>query len=160
MIKRRAVYPGTFDPITYGHIDIIKRAFELFDEVFIAVAKNTEKEPLFKTEERLALTKQATKEFKGVHVETFDGLVVKYAASKGVRILIRGLRATSDFDYEFQMALTNQKLAPNIETIYLMPSETYFYISSRLIKEIARLGGNIEYFVPSFVAKKLKEKLA
>jgi len=160
MMKRRAVYPGTFDPITYGHIDIIKRAFQLFDEVYIAVAENAEKKPLFSFDERTRFVKQATKQMKGIRIEGFDGLIVKYAQKKGIRILLRGLRAISDFDYEFQMALTNRKLAPQVETIFLMPSETYFYISSRLIKEIAHLGGNIKAFVPSFVAEALKEKIA
>jgi pantetheine-phosphate adenylyltransferase len=158
-MKKKAVYPGTFDPVTNGHIDVIRRALKLFDTVYVAIVQNTAKNTLFTPEERKALLEQATKDFKGVHVEIFDGLVVEYARKKGVFTLIRGLRAISDFDYEFQLALTNRKLNTDIETIFLMPSEDNFYISSKLIKEIAVLKGSADKFVPGFVARELTKKL-
>jgi pantetheine-phosphate adenylyltransferase len=158
-MKNRAVYPGTFDPVTYGHIDVIRRARKLFDTIYIAIAQNTEKTSLFTPFERMQLLKKATRNLKGVHVEVFDGLVVEYAKKKQVQTLIRGLRAISDFDYEFQMALMNRKLCQQIGTIFLMPSEDNFYISSRLIKEVAILKGDVKQFVPPFVAKKLVQKL-
>ena len=154
--KRRALYPGSFDPVTYGHMDVINRARELFDEVHVAIATNDEKNPLFPVEDRVQLLKQAVKGKKGITVSTFDGLIVDYARANKIGILIRGLRATSDFDYEFQMALTNRELASYIDTIFLMPSEKHFYLSSRLIKEISRLGGDVSKFVPPFVARALK----
>ena len=156
--ERVALYPGSFDPLTYGHMDLIDRALELFDKVYVAIVKNQEKTALFSTQERLELVKKALKG-KNVVVEAFDGLVVRYAAKNQIRTMIRGLRATSDFDYEFQMALTNRGLAKDIDTIFLMPSESHFYLSSRLVKEIARLGGSVQKFVPSFIEKALQEKL-
>ncbi|MCM8797890.1 MAG: pantetheine-phosphate adenylyltransferase [Candidatus Omnitrophica bacterium] len=158
-MKRIAIYPGTFDPITYGHIDIIKRANFLFDELIVAVVKNPPKETLFSWEERFALVKKAVKEIKGVKVEVFDGLAVDYVQRKKARIIIRGLRMISDFEYEFQMALTNRKLSPTIETIFMMPSEAYSYLSSRLIKEAGTLGAKLSSFIPPFVEKALKRKL-
>ncbi|MBU1862530.1 MAG: pantetheine-phosphate adenylyltransferase [Candidatus Omnitrophica bacterium] len=158
-MKKRAIYPGTFDPITNGHLDVIQRALELFDTVYVAVVQNVAKKTLFSSQERLVLIKQATSGFSGLEVEAFDGLVVDFAAQKKVRTIIRGLRAISDFDYEFQMALTNRKLCPIVETIFLMPSEDNFYISSKLIKEIATLKGNVSQFVPPAVVKALKERL-
>ncbi len=157
--KRRAIYPGSFDPVTYGHIDLIRRALLLFDEVFVVVAENPEKRPLFSVEERLALMNRAVGRLKGVRVESFGGLTVTYAKRVGARSIIRGLRATSDFDYEFQMALTNRELSKEIDTVFLMPSETHFYLSSKLIKEIAERGGKVSAFVPPFVAKLLRERL-
>ena len=154
--KRRALYPGSFDPVTYGHMDIIRRARELFDEVHVAVAINDEKNPLLSVENRVQLLKETVKGKKGIIVSTFDGLIVDYARTHKIGILIRGLRATSDFDYEFQMALTNRELASDIDTIFLMPSEKHFYLSSRLIKEISRLGGDVSKFVPPFVGRALK----
>ena len=158
--KRRALYPGSFDPVTYGHIDLINRALELFEEVHVAVAFNTEKTPLFTIEERLDFLKQAVSKKRGIIVDVFKGLIVDYAKSKQIGIIIRGLRATSDFDYEFQMAITNRMLSDEIDTIFLMPSEKHFYLSSRLIREIARLGGDVSAFVPPFVKKRLDERLA
>ncbi|MBI4368280.1 MAG: pantetheine-phosphate adenylyltransferase [Candidatus Omnitrophica bacterium] len=155
--QRRALYPGSFDPVTYGHIDLIDRARQLFDEVHVAVAINNEKKPLFSFEERIKLLKQAIAGKKGVTVQGFDGLMVDFAKAKEIGTIIRGLRATSDFDYEFQMALTNRLLAEEIDTMFLMPSEKHFYLSSRLIKEISRLGGDVSKFVPPFVKKALKE---
>jgi len=158
-MKKKAVYPGTFDPVTYGHIDLIKRALKIFDTVVIAVARNAEKKPLFSVEERLAMLKQATKGMRGVEIESFDNLAVDYVRGKGSVVMIRGLRMLSDFEYEFQMALTNRKLAQDIETIFMMPSESYSYISSKLIKEAFAFGADVKDFVPSFVTKALERKL-
>lgn len=154
-----AIYPGTFDPVTYGHIDLIKRAQEIFPELIIGVAHNPHKKPLFSVKERVQMLKQAVSGFSGVSVESFDGLVVDYAARHKARVLIRGLRMLSDFEYEFQMALTNRKLDSRVETIFLMPHESYSYISSRLLKEVASLGADISSFVPGYVEKVLKKKL-
>lgn len=158
--KRIAIYPGTFDPVTFGHIDIIKTAAKMFDEVHVAIANNTGKKPLFTTQERLKFMQMATKSIPGVKVETFNGLVVNFARKKSARAMIRGIRAVSDFDYEFQMALANQKLESEIHTIFVMPSEDHFYISSRLIKEIAQFGGDVSRFVPPFVESRLRQKLS
>jgi pantetheine-phosphate adenylyltransferase len=159
MKKRRALYPGSFDPVTNGHIDLIDRARELFDEVHVAVAINGEKNPLFTIEERLAFLRQTVGRKKGVVVHAFEGLMVNFARANHIKIIIRGLRATSDFDYEFQMALTNRQLVDEIDTIFLMPSEKHFYLSSRLIKQIAGLGGDVTSFVPAFVKKVLYDRL-
>ena len=129
-----AIYPGTFDPVTYGHIDLIKRAQEIFSEVIVAVAHNPHKKPLFSTEERVQMLKKAVTGFGSIAVDDFDGLVVDYARKKKAKVLIRGLRMISDFEYEFQMALTNRKFAPDIETIFLMPQESYSYLSAKLLK--------------------------
>lgn len=158
-MKKKAVYPGTFDPITYGHIDLIKRALKIFDTVIIAVARNADKNPLFSVEERISMLRQATRGMKGVIIEGFNGLAVDYVRSKGSVVMVRGLRMLSDFEYEFQMALTNRRLAQDIETIFMMPSESYSYLSSKLIKEAFALGADVRSFVPSFVVKALKQKL-
>ncbi|HOW36602.1 MAG TPA: pantetheine-phosphate adenylyltransferase [Candidatus Omnitrophota bacterium] len=158
-MKQIAIYPGSFDPVTNGHIDLIKRATFIFGEVIVAVARSAHKQPLFSLADRLAMVKNATRGMKGVRVEAFDGLVVEYARENKVRTIIRGLRMISDFEYEFQMALTNRRLAEDIETVFLMPSERYSYLSSKLIKEAATLGADVSSFVPSFVEKKLKEQL-
>lgn len=157
---RRAVYPGSFDPVTYGHIDLIKRAARVFDEVIVAVANNIQKKPLFDTKERLGMLKEATRDIKGIRVEAFDGLVINFARENDARVLIRGLRMVSDFEYEFQMALTNRRLAEDIETVFLMPSEGHSFTSSALIKEAVALGADASSFVPEFVAKQLKKKLS
>jgi len=154
-----AIYPGTFDPVTYGHIDLIKRAQEIFPEVVVAVAHNPHKKPLFSVKERMAMLKAATADFKGIEIVDFDGLVVDYARKRKAKVLIRGLRMLSDFEYEFQMALTNRRLSADTETIFLMPQESYSYLSSRLLREAASLGADLSHFVPGFVAKALKEKL-
>jgi len=154
-----AIYPGTFDPVTYGHIDLIKRAQEIFPELIVAVAHNPHKSPIFSLEERVAMLKQATAGLKGVEISQFDGLVVDFARKHKAKVLIRGLRMISDFEYEFQMALTNRKLSPDIETIFLMPQESYSYLSSKLLKEAASLGADLSSFVPDFVEKALKKKL-
>ncbi len=159
MMTRRAVYPGTFDPVTYGHIDLIKRARKIFDQVIVAVADNPGKGPLFTVAERVALLTQATRSIPGVTVDAFDSLVVDYVRRKGARVVLRGLRMLSDFEYEFQMALTNRKLSGDVETIFMMPSEAYAYLSARLIKEAALLGADLSAFVPPFVAQALRRRL-
>ena len=158
-MKTRAIYPGTFDPVTYGHIDLIKRARRIFDEVIVAVAHNPAKAPLFSVEERVRFLRQATRSLRGVVIDHFDSLVVAYARRKGTRVVIRGLRMLSDFEYEFQMALTNRKLSGEVETIFMMPSESYAYVSARLLKEAGALGADLSAFVPSFVATALRRKL-
>jgi len=158
-MPKTAIYPGSFDPVTYGHIDLIKRATQIHDKVIIAVANNSHKSPLFSIEERLDMIKEATKDIEGIEVESFDGLVIDYAKKRKVKILIRGLRMISDFEYEFQMALTNRRLSTDVETVFLMPSEQYSYLSSTLLKEAASLGADLSSFVPAFVAKRLKNRL-
>lgn len=157
-MTRTAVYPGTFDPVTYGHLDVIKRVSALYDKVFVAVAASREKSPLFSVEERVAMMKEAASSYDNVVVESFDGLVVNYAKTKSARVVVRGLRMISDFEYEFQMALTNRKLESRVETVFMMPNESYSYLSSKLIKEVARLGADVSKFVPDKVSEKLKEK--
>lgn len=156
---QKAIYPGTFDPVTNGHIDVVKRAVRLFDEVIVAVASNPQKAPLFTTEERVEFLKGSFKNLNSVKVISFEGLIVDFARRNKINIVIRGLRMLSDFEYEFQMALTNRKLADDIETIFLMPSESYSYVSSKLLKETARLGADLSYFLPTFVEAALKKKL-
>ena len=158
-MSKIAVYPGTFDPVTYGHIDLIKRALQIFPKVIVAVAHNPHKKPLFSVSDRVSMLKKATAGFKRVEVCDFDGLVVNYARKRKAKVLIRGLRMISDFEYEFQMALTNRKLSADIETIFLMPKESYSYLSAKLLKEAASLGAHLRSFVPAFVEKALKERL-
>jgi len=158
--SRIAVYPGTFDPVTYGHIDIIKRAAKIYDRVIVAVAHNESKNPLFSVEERVSMLKDSVKPLKNVIVDDFNGLVVDYVKSKGSRVMIRGLRMISDFESEFQMALTNRKLSGDIETIFMMPNESYSYISSKLMKEAAKLGADVKNFIPNKVQVLLKKKLS
>jgi pantetheine-phosphate adenylyltransferase len=155
---RRAIYPGSFDPVTNGHLDIIGRARKLFDEIIVAVAHNDGKQPLFSLDERLVLLHQALDQIDNVRVAQFDGLLVEFAVAQKASAVIRGLRAVSDFEFEFQMALMNRKLENSVETIFLMPKEEYTYLSSRLVKEIARLGGNVSDFVPRAVAEALGGK--
>jgi pantetheine-phosphate adenylyltransferase len=157
---RRAIYPGSFDPITNGHLDVIDRASKLFDEVIVAVAHNVEKQPLFTLEERLAILRNIIGPRAAVRIGQFDGLLVDFAMAEKATAVIRGLRAVSDFEFEFQMALMNRKLQGTVETIFLMPKEDYTYLSSRLVKEIARLGGDVSKFVPADVARALREKFA
>lgn len=156
---RRAIYPGSFDPVTRGHLDVIRRASHLFDEVIVAVACNDAKHPLFTREERLALLKQIVK-LPNVKIVSFGGLLMEFAKKNRASAVIRGLRAVSDFEFEFQMALMNRKLAPEIETVFLTPKEEYTYLSSRIVKEIARLGGDVREFVPEAVVKALREKFS
>ena len=155
---RRAIYPGSFDPITNGHLDVIERARKLFDEVIVAVAHNDEKQPLFALEERLDLLQETVGRIDSVRIAQFDGLLVDFAVQQEAVAVIRGLRAVSDFEFEFQMALMNRKLQGAVETIFLMPKEEYTYLSSRIIKEIARLGGDVSSFVPMTAAKALGRK--
>lgn len=158
-MSQTAIYPGSFDPITYGHIDLIKRAAHIFNEVIVAVAENSHKKTLFTLEERLDMLKESTKGLKRIRIEAFDGLVIEFARKKKVNVLIRGLRMISDFEYELQMALTNRRLNETIETVFLMPSEGYSFLSSTLLKEAASLGANISSFVPKFVERRIKERL-
>jgi pantetheine-phosphate adenylyltransferase len=159
-MHRIAVYPGTFDPITNGHIDIIKRASALFDKVYVAIADSGAKGPLFDMDERVSMAKAATSELPNVAVERFGGLVVDYVRSKKSKVVLRGLRMISDFEYEFQMALTNRKLAGDIETIFMMPNECYSYLASKLIKEATALGADVSCFVPDVVVRALKRKIS
>lgn len=154
---RIGIYPGTFDPITNGHLDLIRRASRLFDRVIVAVSDNPQKHPLFSIEERQAFIKESVKGIRNVEVDVFHGLLVKYAKKKNAAAVIRGLRAVSDFEYEFQMALMNRKLAPELETVYMMPSEEYTYINSTIAKEVAFLGGRVDCFLPDCVVKALQE---
>lgn len=157
---RRAIYPGSFDPITHGHLDVVQRAARLFDEVIVAVAFNDEKRSLFSADERVELICEATADWGNVRVSQFRGLLVNFVRVQEATAVIRGLRAVSDFEFEFQMALMNRKLDKDIETIFLTPKEEYTYLSSRIVKEIARLGGNVDAFVPISVARALSEKFA
>jgi pantetheine-phosphate adenylyltransferase len=157
---RRAIYPGSFDPVTNGHLDVIERARKLFDEVVVAVAHNDEKQPLFSLQQRLDLLRETAGKIDNVRITEFSGLLVEFAGAQGAGAVIRGLRAISDFEFEFQMALMNRHLNPAVETIFLMPKEEYTYLSSRIVKEIARLGGNVSSFVPGRVVKALNEKFA
>jgi pantetheine-phosphate adenylyltransferase len=153
-----AIYPGSFDPITYGHIDIIERALEIFDKVIVAIADNEEKRPLFTVEERLGIVKEAFEHNTNVIVDSFKGLLVDYVAKTNAKVSLRGLRATSDFEYEFHMASMNRSLNPHLDTLFMMTSKDYFFVSSRTIKEVARLGGAVEGLVPELVVRRLKEK--
>lgn len=159
MKRQIAIYPGTFDPITFGHIDVIERAVELFSQVIVLVAKNPGKAPLFTIEERLAMIREVLRDKKGVTVDCFDGLLVDYAQRHKSSVIVRGLRAVSDFEYEFQMALTNRKLAPAVDTVFLVPHEDYTYLTSSIVREVARLGGDVSDFVPASVQKRLTQKL-
>jgi len=156
---RTAIYPGSFDPPTNGHLDVVQRAAKLFDRVIVAVAKNEGKHPLFTFKERLALVKESVKDLPNVESDAFDGLLVDYVVAKNARAIVRGLRAVSDFEFEFQLALMNRKLNENVETIFMMPKDTYTFLSSRIVKEIARLGGDVSPFVPAHVRAALKKKL-
>jgi pantetheine-phosphate adenylyltransferase len=156
---RTVVYPGSFDPITNGHLDVIQRAARLFDRVIVAVAENDGKHPLFTLAERAALVKQAVWHLPHVEADVFEGLLVEYCARRKARAIIRGLRAVSDFEFEFQLALMNRKLNEDVETIFMMPKDTYTFLSSRMVKEIARLGGDVSAFVPPHVRAALRKKL-
>jgi len=156
---RLAVYPGTFDPITNGHLDIIERGSRLFDRINVAILENLDKSPLFSLEERVALIREAVSPRAHVTVSTFSGLLVDYARRIHANAIVRGLRAVSDFEYEFQMALMNRRLDPEVETVFMMPAEAYSYVSSRLVKEVAALGGDVSGLVPASVARAIPKRL-
>ena len=153
-----AVYPGSFDPLTNGHVDIISRGARLFDRIIVAILVNAEKSPLFTMDERVEITRSVFKTHSNVEVDTFDGLLVDYVERREAQVIVRGLRAVSDFEFEFQMALMNRRLRPQIETVFMMPAEQYTYISSRLIKEVFALGGGVHGLVPELVEERLREK--
>jgi len=159
MAIRTAIYPGTFDPLTLGHVDIIARGSALFDKIVVAVVRNAEKSPLFSVEDRIEMIQEAFADSKNVETDAFSGLLVDYARAKKATAIVRGIRAISDFEYEFQMALMNRRLAPSIETVFMMPAEEYSYVSSRLVKEVAELGGSVKGLVPAGVERRLQQKL-
>jgi len=154
-----AVYPGSFDPLTNGHVDIISRGARLFDRIIVAILINAEKSPLFSMEERVEIAREVFRHQPNVEVDTFNGLLVDYVERRGAQVIVRGLRAISDFEFEFQMALMNQRLSPKIETVFMMPAEQYTYTSSRLIKEVVTLGGRVHGLVPELVEQRLREKV-
>src|SRR5437867_6691570 len=156
---RTAIYPGSFDPLTNGHLDVIERAAKLFDQVIVAIANNDTKNPLFTLAERRELVNRSVRRLKNVETDTFDGLLVEYVERRSGQAILRGLRAVSDFEFEFQLALMNRKLNERVETIFMMPKDTYTFLSSRIVKEIARLGGDVSAFVPPHVQAALKQKL-
>ena len=158
-MNKLAIYPGTFDPLTLGHVDLIKRAARLFGRIIIAISAKPRKATLFTEAERLAMAEKLAANLPGVEAEIFEGLLVDYLRKKGARVIIRGIRAFSDFEYEFQMALTNRQLAPDIETLFMMPKDNYSYISSTLVREVAALGGDTSGFVPDFVQRELRKKI-
>ncbi len=158
MSKRCAIYPGTFDPFTLGHLDIVERACRIFDEVIITIATNARKKPLFSVEERIDLIHDAVRRFPSVRAESFGGLLVDFARQKSAVAIIRGLRAISDFEFEFQMALMNRRLQKDITTVFLMPNEKYTYLNSTIVKEVAEFGGDISNFVTPEVARRLRDK--
>jgi pantetheine-phosphate adenylyltransferase len=157
---RTAIYPGSFDPLTNGHLDVIERAAKLFDQVIVAIANNDTKNPLFTLAERRDLVNRSVSLLKNVETDTFDGLLVEYVERRSGQAILRGLRAVSDFEFEFQLALMNRKLNERVETIFMMPKDTYTFLSSRIVKEIARLGGDVSAFVPPHVREALTKKLA
>ena len=159
MPSTRAIYPGSFDPTTNGHLDLIERGSRLFDQLVVAVLTNIEKEPLFGVDERVEMLLDVTRKMKNVEVDTFSGLLVDYAKQKKADAILRGIRAFSDYEYELQMALMNRKLEPKVETVFLMPAESYTYVSSRLVKEIFRHGGSVKGLVPPLVEERLQEKV-
>lgn len=156
---RIAIYPGSFDPLTNGHLDVVQRAAKLFDRVIVAVAKNESKHALFTLAERVAMVKKAVADLPNVEADSFDCLLVEYVVARKAKAIVRGLRAVSDFEFEFQLALMNRKLEENVETIFMMPKDTYTFLSSRIVKEIARLGGDVSQFVPPNVQIALQKKL-
>ncbi|MGD0101298.1 MAG: pantetheine-phosphate adenylyltransferase [Acidobacteriota bacterium] len=157
-METRAVYPGSFDPVTNGHIDLIQRSAALFDQVIVAILRNTEKTPLFTVEERTEMLEEAVRDLKNVSVTSFAGLLVDFALQIQASVIVRGIRAISDYEYELQMALMNRRLSNKVETVFMLPAESYSFLSSKLVKEIAQLGGSIRGFVPADVEKRLRDK--
>ncbi len=160
MSQRIAVYPGSFDPITNGHLDLIQRGARLFDKLIVAILRNDAKEPLFSVEERMEMLREVVQVYPNVEVDSFHGLLVDYAAQRSATVLLRGIRAISDYEYELQMALMNRRLSPNVETLFMMANEAYSFISSRLVKEVFFLGGDITGLVPASVEARLKRRLS
>lgn len=154
----KAIYPGSFDPLTNGHLDLIARAAKIFDHLVVAILRNSAKNPLFTVEERVGMLSEGIGEFDNVSISTFDGLLVDFAREERAQAVVRGIRAISDYEYEFQMAMMNRRLAPDVETIFLMPDAKYSFVSSRLVKEVYRLGGSVDGLVPKFVVDRMKEK--
>ena len=154
-----AIYPGSFDPLTNGHLDLIERGSKIFATLVVAILRNSEKQPLFSLSERRDMLKEMTSQWKNVEIDTFDGLLVEYAMRRKAGAVLRGIRAISDYEYELQMAMLNRKLEPRIETVFMMPAEAYSYLSSRLVREIARLNGSVRGLVPKMVEQRLKEKI-
>jgi pantetheine-phosphate adenylyltransferase len=154
-----AVYPGSFDPVTNGHLDLIERGAQIFDQLIVAIARNLEKDPLFAVKERVEMLEAVTFELKNVEVAVFDGLLMNFAREQDARVILRGIRAVSDYEYELQMAMMNRKIEPQIETVFMLPGEAYSYLSSRLVKELARLGGPVRGLVPPIVEERLRAKV-
>jgi len=154
-----AVYPGSFDPVTNGHLDLIERGAQIFDQLIVAIARNLEKDPLFAVKERVEMLEVVTFELKNVEVAVFDGLLMNFAREQDARVILRGIRAVSDYEYELQMAMMNRKIEPQIETVFMLPGEAYSYLSSRLVKELARLGGPVKGLVPPIVEERLRSKV-
>jgi len=155
-----AIYPGSFDPVTNGHLDLIERGEKMFDTLIVAVLRNVEKQPLFTVPERIEMMREVTKQWSGVEVEVFDGLLVDYARKRGAGVILRGIRAVSDYEYELQMALMNRKLEPRLETVFMLPGLSYSYLSSKLVREIAQLGGPLKGLVPDIVEQRIKAKVS
>ncbi len=155
-----AIYPGSFDPVTNGHLDLIERGAKIFDRLVVALLRNIDKEPLFSTPERLEMLREVVRPWNNVEVDVFDGLLVEYARQRQAQVILRGIRAISDYEYELQMALMNRKLQPQIETVFMMPAEAYSYLSSRLVREVAQLGGSVLGMVPTIVEQRLKAKFS
>jgi pantetheine-phosphate adenylyltransferase len=155
-----AIYPGSFDPVTNGHLDLIQRGEKMFDILIVAVLRNAEKNPLFSVPERIEMLREVTKQWSGVEVDVFDGLLVDYARKRGAGVILRGIRAVSDYEYELQMALMNRKFEPRLETVFMLPGESYSYLSSKLVREIARLGGPLQDLVPPIVEQKIRDKIS
>jgi pantetheine-phosphate adenylyltransferase len=155
-----AIYPGSFDPVTNGHLDLIERGQKMFDRLIVAVLKNTEKEPMFSVPERVEMLREVTRQWESVEIDVFEGLLVDYARKRGAAVILRGIRAVSDYEYELQMALMNRKLEPRLETVFMMPGETYSYLSAKVVREIAHFGGPLAGLVPPTVEQRLRAKVS